>query len=302
MPKGRDFKPPLVEEISEFSGINNRKNRQDLSINELYTGTNVDINLHKKLSTRSGHSMVISGDYHDGRGFNELGIVLAVRNSNLVMFNKTLTTETFLRSVGTTKMVYVYHSNKVFYTNSMVIGYIYNSASYNLATPTREYRANPLPGQCIEVHGFRLWVARGKELQFTDVGKFHSIDIRRNKRQMQSRVMMIRSVGKGMFISDESNIYYAEGTNPYKMPLTRVKPYPSVDGNAEIVDGQLIGEGMPGRVAMWTSTEGICVGVEGGQIINLTELNYKIPDCISSANLHRFENNKSQFIATMVGG
>jgi len=215
--------------------------------------------------------------------------------------DSTLTTETILRSnVGDTRMVYVYHSGKVFYTNSRVIGYVYNNTNYSFPTPDREYRSNPLPGQCLEVHGFRLWIARDNELWFTDVGKFHSVYMRRNIRQMQSKITMLKSVGRGMFISDSLNTYYVEGNNPYKMPLTKVKAYSAIEGDAIIVDGQLIKGGIPGRVAMWTSVEGICIGMEGGQVLNMTESNYNFPDCNTSASLYRFKDDLSQFITTLI--
>lgn len=301
MPWARESKPYLEEDIDKFTGINNRKPWESLSINELSVGTNIDIDLNNGIGSRSGQTLIKSGNYKDAQYFPESHITLTVKdNTNLVALDEAWVESSIRTNVGEGRMVYAYHAYKIFYTNERVIGYVAHKTDHTLAIPTRTFRANPLPGHLLEVHGFRLWIARDKELWFTDPGKFHSIWMQRNIRQMPYRLTMIHSVGTGMFISDLSNTYFAGGINPYKMPLIKVKPYPAIPYTGGVIDGILIGEGIPGKVVWWVSKEGICVGTEKGDVHNLTEMRYDFPDCVTGTSLHRFKNNISQFITTVI--
>ena len=301
MARAKDPKPLLEETIDKFTGINNRKDQESLSINELYEGANVNITLDNGIESRGGQTLIKSGNYKDGMYFHELQIILAVKdNINLVKLNNAWVETQVRTNVGNGKMVYTYHSGRAYYTNESVIGFVQNGADQTWPTPSRNYRVNPRPGHLLEVHGFRLWIARGRTLEFTDPGKFHSVWMQRNIRQMQSRLTMVRSIGTGLYLSDTSNTYFAGGINPYKMPLIRVKPYPAIPYTGGVMDGILVGDGTLGRVAWWVSKEGICIGTEKGEVFNITELKYDFPECITGASLHRFSGNVSQFITTVL--
>lgn len=294
-------KPLLEVEIDKFTGINNRKNWEELTINELYSAPNVDITLNNKIKSRDGETLIKAGNYKDGKYFPQMHFTLIVKDNNTFVKLDEAWVETVLQNnIGSNHMSYAYHSYKVFYTNESIIGYVDNSGVHSLDTPTKSYRANPRPGQLLEVHGFRLWIARGKELSFTDVGKFHSVWMQRNIRQLPHRITMIRSIGKTLYVSDLENTYIIKGLNPYKATLDKVKPYPAIFDTGGVIDGILVGEGLPGRVAWWASKEGVCIGTEGGDVINLTEMGYDFPVCIRGASLHRFKGNTSHFVVTVV--
>lgn len=110
-------------------------------------------------------------------------------------------------------------------------------------------------------------------------------------------INMVCVVDDGLWIGTEQETYFMSGDiPPYKIEKTI--PYGIVEGQwASDVSGEkLLRDDIKGKVAIWGSTKGICVGGAGGFFLNLTENNYNFPVAIAGHGILRENNEMNQFV------
>jgi len=264
----------------KFNGINNVKKPWELDQTELVEAINVDIDKSNRILLREGRTIKLSGSYSNlwANGY----IILATYGGNLVSVNPDFTTATILRvDVGNEKMSYVTVNDIVVYSNNMVIGYVKNGADYAFPLPTDTFKFPLIPGHLLEYYRGRLFIARGNVIWHSDVmaKRFGSLDKRSNGRQLPSRILLMKAVDDGLWLSDETAIYYASGVDPYTLNLAKIKDYPAIFGMADQVDGQLMSSRIPliGTSFMIGTASGVCYIGNGGFFMNITEKGYEMP-------------------------
>jgi hypothetical protein len=280
----------------KFTGINNVKKAWELDLSELVEATNIDIDKSYRILLRNGKTKLLSGAYSN-LWTNEF-IILATYEGNLVEISPDFITATILRiDVGMEPMSYVTVNDIVVYTNNTVIGYIKEGVDCAFPLPTDTFKFSLIPGHLLEYYRGRLFIARENVIWYSDVmaKRFGSLDKRANGRQLPSRILLMKAVDDGLWLSDETAIYYASGLDPYTLNIVKVKDYPAIFGMATQVDGQLMQSRIPliGTAYMIGTTRGVCFIGNGGFLMNITEKGYRMPQGTSGTMLfHKSDINR----------
>jgi hypothetical protein len=280
-----------------FSGLNNKLSPEDLAAEELSHARNVDINRKGGISRRSGYASLLSGSYHSLWASLDESICLGVKTGTLYRIN-TDWTATLLRSnVTDNRMDYAFKNGKAFYTNNVVIGYIEDGANNLFATPSLTFKRAPFPGKLIECYRGRIYIGKANVMFHTDALGFR-IDMRKGFKQFAEELTMIKAVDSGLFVSDTLGTYFLGGPSPFKMSLRKVEDA-AIYGTAASILAEKIKPELSGLACVFTTTNGVCLGMGDGTVINLSQNKYKIPTASQGAGLLRDSDDMRQYIARL---
>jgi hypothetical protein len=274
----------LLAQVRDFLGIDNvtprdrakEKKYRDDPGDYVYSATNVDIDDSKKIKRRGGYEKVVSAtSSHSGWSNGKIGFF--VDDGTLYMLNEDLSVTTMLANLSRgLRMSYVEveANDRVYFTNSQVIGYVENAVCYSLPVPTQDLKSVLPPGKFIEYYAARLWVAQGRYLYFSDPLWTDAIDYRRNFIAFEEELTLLRAVDDGLYVG-AGKTYFLHGATPKEMQRKDIFPYDAIPYTDIVTSKENIGEkGGVGKVVIWTSHKGICFGGSSGDAINVTEKRY----------------------------
>ncbi len=290
-----------LKEISwnRFDGIRNIGDPTELSHKELIHADNVDITQNKKIARRPGRTLLLSGNYHSL--YSNSNILLAVNDGNLIQILTNLETITIKNNVSNNRVSYVSVNDIVYYSNGELIEYINGGISYEFDEPNKEFKIKSFAGQILEYYLGRLYIAKDNVLWFSDPLAFNTIDTRRNFIQFPSEIIMVMAVDYGLYISDKNFTYYLGGQSPKDFISRKVFNYPAIKNANTSIDGHSINSEYIGKIAMWVSEKGVCIGMNQGQVKNLTDKEYAMPEgIINGACTIRLDEIK-QFVSSFNG-
>lgn len=283
-----------------FKGINSVEESWELKPDELQVATDVDITKAGRLKRRDGTNKVVSGDFHSM--FSTPWIWLSVQDNNLVMINPDLTVTILRYDVGDFDMSYAVVNDTVGYTNGNVIGYVRDGISYLFPNPTEEYKLPITPGDLIETYANRFFITKDNVYFWTDIlsHRFGAYDKRMNGRQLPSKILLMKAVDDGIYLSDEEYIYFIHGSDPYEMVIKQVLNYSAIEGMVCEIDIRLLPlQGVSGKCYAIGTKRGICFVMNSGNVFNATEKYYQFPDVKKGAMLFKQQNNLNQVIASV---
>lgn len=291
--------------IRKFSGINNvdpATRLEPVIINHEYVypvqqANNLDIDNTFQVSSRPGYTSVKTGSdihsmwsdgvsclYADGATLYKLGTGYATLS---------------LRSDLTpgTRLSYAPFNDRIYYTNEYQIGYVKDDADNALAYPNREFKTALPVGQLIESFMGCLYVAKDNILYISDP-LCDYYDIRYGYRIFNSRITLLRAVDTGLYISDDQ-VWFIKGKGNDE--FERDNPYPSraIPHTDIRIPGKYIDDSMPGNVAIWTGENGICLGDNSGNVINLTDARYTFTARGRGTGFIREVNNIRHYINSL---
>lgn len=186
----------------------------------------------------------------------------------------------------------IYYCNG--YENGRIISKVSHSwpvATYSGALTLRDFSAAPL-GHLLEIRNSRMFIAEDNFLWYSEPGNYSLYRLAASYFGFQSRLRMVQAVTGGLWISDEEAIYFLGGEivpTVLEMPKQIKKAdYPALEGSAIKVSSGLIGiDGLSGIVTIFATSEGICVGSDDGNLINLTEKKIDLPSGLTGAGLYK---------------
>lgn len=291
-------------DIGTVLGVNNVTDAARLQQGELLYAYNVDISDKGEPSRRNGFTKKVTpaGVIHSMWGDGKK--CFYVENGVLKMLNTDYSSTILRTDVANYHMSYAEVNDRYFYSNPAVIGYIFNDTNTLFSTPTKEFKHAPLPGQHIEYYNARLYVARNETIWYSDVNYFGEVDRRFNFHRFENEITMMQAVDDGIWVCvgdiNRQATYFMQGTSRENMTLRRFAGYGCIEGSdVKTKDGQKVGEGLSGTVIMWASDEGICIGANSGQFINVTDGKYNLPDRRYGAGLFRDKDGLAQYITTL---
>ena len=110
----------------------------------------------------------------------------------------------------------------------------------------------------------------------------------------------MRSVQDGMYFADQNATYFMAGQNPVDAVLIRKADYGAIPGTDVRIDAETIGDGsMTGRLIVWVSPQGICIGGNEGKFANLTKTNYHVSGQQMGTGIIRDLGGYFQYLASM---
>lgn len=293
-------------------GINNRNDAADLILPdyknaysyELEKGENMDVDNTFSPSLRAGVSLIKNTPTHSIWATADEEKAFCVQNDSLCYLNPDLTTTVIASGFPKNRVAYVEVNGVVYLTNYFRIGSIVNNVFTDFVDTTQAFKIKVPAGQDIEYFWSRIYVARDDVLWFSDAYRFNRLNLIQNFKRFPAYIDLIAAAENGMYVSAGGITYFLEGTNPHKFTLRPVAPYGALRGQKIIVMGELILKGATTKpLPVWASTEGICVGLPSGELLNLTRDKYIMPEGNSFACFLREGKTKkegySQVITTV---
>ena len=84
------------------------------------------------------------------------------------------------------------------------------------------------------------------------------------------------------------------------MDLDAIAPYGAVMGTCTYIDGALLGDGEVSAILpAWMSHKGLCVGMPGGSLQNVTQTSVVIPKGLRGTTMFRQEDNQKHIISVI---
>lgn len=171
-----------------------------------------------------------------------------------------------------------------------------------------QFLGPPPPGQMIAYYKGHMFVAAGDVLYPSEPYSYELFDLRKFI-QLDGEITLLapledRSGGDstGFFVGTSASCGILAGGGPDVFQYIPKADFGAVAGAATFVDGNLYADGAIGSrmLPMWLSTRGICVGMPGLEVLNLTRSGYGFPVGARGAALFVPEENR--FIAVSDGG
>ena len=296
----------ISQTIERFSGINNSDELTRLSpvaIDNVYVyplsqASNVEIDNTYGIKSRSGYDEIVAGtDIHSL--WADTQICLFVDNASLKTLDEIYNTVTVRTGLSDRRMSYARNNDRVYYTNEEEIGYVIGVADYPLPDPDREFKL-PLPaGQVIEYFKGCLYVAKDNILYISDP-LCDYYDARIGYRIFTNRITMVKAVDDGLFVSDD-HVWFVNGKGNEDFDRNEVYSSPAIPNTALSVNAKSVNDSFQGTAVIWTSENGICLGVNGGEISNLTESKYEFTPTSTGAAFIRKNGNVRHYINVLGG-
>lgn len=171
-----------------------------------------------------------------------------------------------------------------------------------------QFLGPPPVGQMIAYYKGHMFVAAGDVLYPSEPYSYELFDLRKFI-QLDGEITLLapledRSSGDstGFFVGTSASCGILAGGGPDAFQYIPKADFGAVPGAATFVDGNLYKDGAIGSrmLPMWLSTRGICVGMPGLEVLNLTRSGYGFP--IGARGAALFVPEENRFIAVSDGG
>lgn len=182
--------------------------------------------------------------------------------------------------------------------------YAYKGAS--LARPLDKQFLSPAPaGQLVAFYRGRLFVASGDVLYVSTEFGYELFDLRAYI-PLDSKITMLAVVtdkessdisqNSGMFIGTERSCGVLVGSAPENFQYVPKLSYGVIQGSLAMVDGSLFADGSTTarQIPLWLTQRGICAGMPGMQVQNLTRSKYDFSAAGQGASV--FVHEQSRYI------
>lgn len=116
-------------------------------------------------------------------------------------------------------------------------------------------------------------------------------------------ITMLAPVEGGVWVGTASQIIWMTGETPEKWDYKVRAEYGVIPRTLCFADGELIGDGQAAgqRAAFFASKRGLCAGLPGGRLVNLTEARFAYPSMDRGAGIVRRHRGISQFLVSLQG-
>lgn len=182
-----------------------------------------------------------------------------------------------------------------------VASYTYTNDTTELAMPLdTQFMSAPPAGQVLAYYRGRTFAAVGDTVFCSEPAAYELFDLRRFL-SFDSKVTILAPIEDrehpGMFVATETSTGWIQGVDADGFRFVPSANYGAVPGTLAYADGTLFADGSAGArmLPMWLSTHGVCVGIPGGTVRNLTRGKYQFTAQGSGCAL--FKPDTSQFIA-----
>jgi hypothetical protein len=153
-----------------------------------------------------------------------------------------------------------------------------------------------LAAQIVAFYMRRLWYAVGPALYFSDADNIEQSDVRDDPFVFNKLITMVLPLDNGIYVGADK-VYWLAGREPEEMTIPPGSGYDStvVAGTGIAFDGNIAGG--TGKIGMFTTTDGICLGADNGQVQNLTLNKIAFADGHRGAAIIRKSGDFNQYIS-----
>lgn len=266
----------------------------DTGVGALEEADNVLIDKSGEIATRRGIVKVQDGTFHSTFRCNGGFYIVKDYNLESALYKAVPNSDGSLELYGIrsslsygAKMDFVELNGEFLYCNGSQNGILKQDTSspwpeQSWTGPESSIEmVSPPVGEHIDILSGRILISAGQELFYTEHGLVGLIDEAGNRVRLESRIVMVCAVQSGVFISDENSIYFISGINPKDWTIKQITNYPAIEWSREqgLVDPSLFGVESFEMAALFGTVRGPCVGLPGGEVINLIDKDLTMPKC-----------------------
>lgn len=314
--------PPESIILGQFTGIKNTVSEERLGQNDLSAAVNVDIDDTGQVRRRRGQTLVSAGSYHSAR--NIAGRLLVVKDGMLGYLGANYA-HTALVSVGDDPVAYTAVGDTIYFSSRAVSGKLTETGIdawgqlggegtwlSPVVAPTdtlgevagRLLGPPPLATE-LEHYKGRIYLAAGKYGWATELYLYDLVDRTRGLIQFEDEITLIAAVEDGMYWGTTKQLFFLSGTFGEGLKRTVVVNAPVLKGSlswaptADIHPSRGNAPIPEGNSPVFITGDGICLGLDGGQVYNLTRGRVVLPAAVGAATLYREDRGVSQFVAVL---
>ena len=175
------------------------------------------------------------------------------------------------------------------------------------SVPLRTSLMGPPPaGQLLGYYNGRAYVGKGRFLWYSQPYEYELFDLVNGYLAFQAELKTFAPVASGIYLGTATETMYLDGADPSEFVRKQVAPYGTVLGTEFYVRNDLlINENAeltrhPGMTPVWMSQTGLCLGLEGGAMQNLTSDRFVIPSVLAEgASLLKIRSGTPQLVSTI---
>jgi hypothetical protein len=285
----------MAEPIRIFSSSNGLNNKIDpvrlpydpqTGVQDLAVAYNVDHDETGRISRRKGFAPTTRTEEVHSM-FCEGGACLFVNGTKLYLLGADYSRQEVATVTQGAKMRYLQLGDRTYYANGFETGYIEDGINHAWSLGTyygpdtdREFVGPPV-GSRLAYHYGHIYVIQGSVAWHSEPYGLNLFDLARNFLPFESEIRMFRPVTNGIFVGLETNTIFIEGQLPQEMRRRLVCDYPAIEDTDVVIEASKVGGGdFYGPAALWTSTEGIMLGIQDGSAINLTQRRMEYPSAL----------------------
>ncbi len=287
-----------------FTGMNNVTDPAylDLGKGECELLVNVDPNNRGGFVTRNGYTQVNAIATHSGWGNGVDAYYVSA--SILYHFNGTTSTAVVVLN-SDSRVVFEQVNDVVAYWSLTDKGLLKGKVVIPQEAPTGEFKVPSPYGHMITFFNGRLYIANGSDIYCTDAfdPTLNKCDERRYLVfSLDSAITLLAFVDDGIYVGSTKEIAFLNGTDPYGsgFKVKRVSNYGAIPHTAVKTTGSYVSASqMNGSVVIFASEHGICVGGNGGNLVNLSLNVFSLPDAQQGNAILREQNGVYHYLANL---
>lgn len=138
---------------------------------------------------------------------------------------------------------------------------------------TPRFLQGALPGHLVAYYRGALFVAVGNLLFRSEPHAYELFDIRKYL-PFDSRITLIAPMEDGIFLGTEKRVVFLAGRTLDEFEVVQKTPYGAIPGTLDYAPASLVKQAQnqgENPVAFWLSPQGVCLGLNQGVVLNLTQ-------------------------------
>ena len=308
--------------LNKFAGLRNTVTAERLSPEDLQRAQNIDIDNAGQVHRRRGYALVAAGNYHSLHTCG-LGTFVA-KDGVLGRLDAAYNFTSLNTPAGDEPISYVEVAERLYYASLDVSGVV--DSSYAVApwgsqtsegtwhspvvNPTAhlgairgKLRGAPPMATALAHYNGRIYLANGKTLWATELYLYDVVDKTRNYKQFEADITLVASVSDGLYVGTRGGVYFLGGDTLDTLKMRVVSTSAALPGSMVYVPSDRVTSQIPGNqpystkpVALFMTTTGLCAGMDGGVMYDLTQDRVWFPDAVSAAAMFREQDGMSQYV------
>lgn len=165
---------------------------------------------------------------------------------------------------------------------------------------TTQFLSPALPGTHLAAFSGHLLLARGATLYRSEPFAPELFDLRKGL-PFPARITLVAPVDDGVYLGTEVGVIWLPGRDPEKWIEQPRLDYGAIPGTLAYTSAEEISDQRQGPAAVFATTKGICAGLAGGSILNLTAARFNYPVMDEGAAVVRDSRGTVQYLVTLRG-
>lgn len=244
---------------------------------DLQAAVNITIDRTGRPKSRVNTKNIQTGSYHSL--FCDHGDCFVIQGDTLYQVATDYSLSIIKTGLFSAPMAYAQVGERTYYTNNYDKGIIHlgKATAWEKETYIGPYTHRqfdgPFPGHHLEIFFSLLLISVDNVLWWSEPANFGLFNRAESFIQFNTKILMMKSVNTGLFISTEKNTYFLSGLDPTKWILHHIVNYPAIEWTCAIdyISASDMGFEQSGKCALWASKEGAIMGTPNGEIINLNK-------------------------------